>query len=249
MQQISIYDMLKQIKNRMQPTDVAQGSGPPLPMSLPGVYERDTQGAEVRDTEARTFIPYRTLPPQTDYVYGADKQPYDIADNDTLQSPPIGPAPNELPIWRGWRPNRPVISYKELGMQIIQDQQGPGIESAIPQEREMVNMADERATAPFPTLPESMQITPEMQNDKGIYLETPSSVHEETNMKGMGDDVTDAIGTVAKDVVSSIQAKYGTNPAQIKAAAQAQSTIPWGTLALVGVVGAAAIFLLPKLTK
>lgn len=252
MKEIDIYSLLKQTQKKLIPTLVSKGDAPADPMSLPGIYARDIVAREGTATEDRTFVPYRTLGPQTDYVYGADKLPLAKIDNSTSQTPPIGPVPNQMPVFRGWRPHRPKIDYKDLGMEILQDQQGPGIESVMPQERELVNRAEEHATMPFPTLPEPMEITDSPESGKGIYLDAPQEVADEGNMhsmNGMGDDVTDTISALAKNVASSIQAKYGTDPNAIKAAAAAQSKIPWGTLALVGIVGAAAIYFIPKMTR
>lgn len=246
MEQATIFDLLDKAQARMVPTTVAQGLGPAQPMSVAGAYTANVLGKEGNANEARTFVPYRTLPPQTDYVYGVDKQPLAKTDNSRFESKPISGPPNQLPIYRGWRPNRPEMSYSDLGMQLFTPQQGPGIESTIPQEREMVNRAGQMATAPFPTLPESMSITPEMQNNKGIYLEGPDA-EQETSMSGMGDDITDTISSLAKSIASTIQTKYGVTP--IPKPAFAPSNIPWGTLLTVGVLGAAAVYFIPKMTR
>ncbi len=248
MEQTSIFQLLKQTRKLPIIQTAQRGGGPAGDMSLPGIYARNIFKESGKPDEARTFIPYRTLPPQTDYTYGADIQPLGKTDNSTLQAQPIGPVPNQLPVFRGWRPKRPAIDFNDLNAPMfMQDTHGPGLESTVPQERELVNTADWRASTPFPTLPEPMQIT---NTPKGIWMEAETEVFEDKPMNQMGDLATD-VSSLAKDIATSIQAKYGTNPAEIRAAAvaQNQSRIPWGTLATVGVVGVAALYFLPKLVK
>lgn len=246
MEETTIYDLLSQAQTRMTPTTVQQGVSAAEPMSVAGAYTANILSREGNADEARTFVPYRTLPPQTDYVYGADKQPLAKTDNSRLMSPRVAGTPNQLPVWRGWRPERPTANWDDLPMQILAPQQGPGIESTIPQEREIVNRADEMATAPYPTLPDSMSITPNMENRKGIYLEGPDL--QETAMNGMGEDVASDVSDIAKNIAAAIQAKYA--PTGVKPATAATAGgIPWGTLLTVGVIGAAVIYFVPKLTK
>ena len=249
MEETTIYDLLNQAQTRMTPTTVAQGVSAAQPMSVAGAFTANILAREGNADETRTFVPYRTLPPQTDYVYGADKLPLAKTDDSRLMPARVAGPPNQLPVWRGWRPNRPRSNWNDLPMQILSPQQGPGIESTIPQEREMVNRADEMAEGPYPTLPETMTITPEVQNQKGIHLESPE-LYGDNAMNGMGDDtswVSDDISTIAKDIASSIQAKYA--PGTIKPPTTASTGVPWGTLLLVGGIGAAAIYFLPKLMK
>ena len=251
MKQTTIFELLKQAR-KLPITQTFQRGGESGPMSVPGIYARNIFEESGSSNETRTFVPYRTLPPVTDYVYGTDIDEAAKLDNSTLQARPIGPVPNQTPVFRGWRPKRPAINIKDLeAPMFMEDTHGPGLESTVPQEREIVNTADWRATAPFPTVPEPMQITSRPESNKGIWMDAKDEVEDEVkNMGNMGDLATD-ISSIAKDIATSIQAKYGTNPAEIKAAAvaQQQNRIPWGTLATVGLVGAVALYVVPKLVK
>ena len=239
------------------------------PQGMAGKYARAVRaedGAPVGDTR---IVPSRTLEPTTDYVYGVDKETSPKIPGPYILEAPLLPGHGDhRPVWRGWRPKREEISYRELGASMMIPDRTNKFEASIPTEEEVLDMASRNALAPYPTVPSSAMI-PDPFRNRGMAISGFSGLGEDPAGKieveplaakpspdplGIGID----IGALAKDIAGTITAKYSADVETYKAQqsgtyvakpSTAPAPLPWGTILLVGGIALAAVFILPKVLK
>ncbi len=260
---MNIFDNIRNEERKLKPYK-ANGK----PMSQGGKYARGIRSKDEAPQDT-SIIPYRTLPPQSKYQYGADKQHYPTVPGPYyVGSKPMVDYGPHRPVWRGWRPKRPRSSYKDLSLEMPVPQRTYKIETDIPTERELIDMASRNATAPYPTVPGTTGQIPDPYREYGIFVRSAAP-----GMAGMGQDDAPAgpsvfgidIAGVTQDVLDIVKLRMGKDLAELtleekRLAAQIAKEeidkktkpapeIPWGTLAIVAAIGVGAIFILPKVLR
>jgi hypothetical protein len=217
-------------------------------MSVVGKFAKATRAVDGAPVGEETYIvPSRLLPPASSIVYGADKRPLGkVEAPDMIESQPVQNYGLHRPVMRGWRPKRPEDNYPDLGIKLMEPDQTYKLESSIPTEREMVVESVRNATVPYPATEDDEGVIPDPYRTYGMHVE------EDPNMNGrMGDlgadDIASSISAVASSIAAGIKAKYGIQPTTPPP--PAASGTPWGTILLVGGIGLAAVFILPKILK
>jgi hypothetical protein len=243
------------------------------PLSQPGKYAKGTR-AEDGVPRRQTMVPNRTLSPDSNYTYGTDAGlPRTTPAPYMLEAPRMVNYGPHRPIWRGWRPKRPVKAYGQVGMEMPVKQRGPKFESSgvIPSEAEVRDYASNEAQTPGHPIAPYPDMIPDYFREYGIYVDgdTPNQQQKSItgNMLGnLGAEEADAgadylkqttgfdVVGIAKDIAGGIKSKYGnqmpsTTQTMATAPAPVKPDIPWKTLGIVAGVGVAALFVLPKVLK
>lgn len=246
-----IFDDIKTVQKKLKPLHFGK-----VPEGMAGKYARAVRAAD-SPPDQTFFALNRTLPPAESITYGAD-----------TSVPPILPGPYGLsapamqnygrhrPVWRGWRPERPTTTYPQLGVVMPQEDRTNKFEASIPTEAEIVNMAMRNAVAPYPTAPESQEI-PDPYREYNIYVEPQGSLGYLGFLGNQAPSVPELIPGVTADkavsvidqLAKTVSDRYNVNPATGQVNTRPKPAIPWGTLAMVGGISLAAMFLLPKVLK
>lgn len=253
---MNLEDNINQVRKRL--VSHTEGGND---MSLAGKYARGTRGedgAPIGDTFIATS---RQLPPDKNYYYGVNKEPLGkVPGPYTVEAPLMQNYGPHRPVWRGWRPKRPETNYPTLGVAMPEPDRTYRMEPSIPGENEVVNMAMRNTMAPYPAVPQGEGIPDPSRN---LYMKVQSELSGYLGYMGyMGDDtiITSTDGPTQPDAASGILSSIAGALKKIAAPATPvksltvvtptpASTIPWGTIALVGGGAILAMFVLPKLLK
>jgi hypothetical protein len=241
------------------------------PMGYGGKFAKARYNIDGAPVEDVNLVLSRTLEPDRKYVYGVDKQPLGkIPGPYMLESEPMENYGPHRPVWRGWRPKRPEESYPELGAKMMQGERTYKIESgidAIPTEKEIIEMAMRNSLAPYPTVPETHPI-PDRYREYGIAIDEtlgdigylgeeagapapwrPFGVDVTGLVQQFGTSYAQGYSAQATEAQRQQAALTGGLPGQPTLPTRPSSEFPWGTVALVGIIGLAAAFILPKVLK
>jgi hypothetical protein len=270
---MNLFDDIRGTREKLKPHQTNGTS-----QGIAGKFARAVRGVDGAPVGDSFLIMSRTLPPTMDYVYGANKEPRGTVPGPYYVGAPLienyGP---HRPVWEGWRPKRPVKSYPEVGKVMMEPERNYKIESSIPDQSEIINLAMRNTLAPYPTVPQSDPIPDPyrfnfMEVEKapsemsgylgylGFLGQTETTAKPQTTtIQPAGDVLGFDVGGVAKSVADTIRTAYQADVERYKA--QQQGTyvpsavtrpapdLPWGTIAIAGGAALLALFVLPKVLK